>query len=177
MALSCIVSDIFANLDILIAIEPHQTLLVNGDKLGVDGRYFQSLCRAWTRDSRDSILHAIQKTLLHWEEVLCAYHNCIRLEQSKSGTGEQSDTLQEVYDYLIQMQNRRELVVRGLNRLTTFQRYAHDTTFKIDIQRFIVRIQKLTRKCTKLANDIAATFPKVAEMAALGASDALAADD
>ncbi len=160
MALSNIVNNIFASLDILVALDSHQTLLVNGDRLAVDSRYFQSFCRAWTRDSRDSILHSINRTLLHWDEVLQAYANTIRLHTNQK-TPELSDMLMDVYDYLVRMQSRRDKVIQGLTRLTTFQRYAHDTAFKIDVQCFIDKIQKLVRKCDFLIAEMVKFFPDI----------------
>ncbi len=67
----------------------------------------------------------------------------------------------DVYDYLVRMQSRRDKVIQGLTRLTTFQRYAHDTAFKIDVQCFIDKIQKLVRKCDFLIAEMVKFFPDI----------------
>ena len=160
MALQTVVNDILWNLDIISLVNTNQTLLVDGDKLGFDMRYLQGLRRPLTGDSRNQILAVIQKTLNLCEETLQSYQFVLnsdsqRLFCEKIGSipdtvwlqNEQIDVINNVYDNLQNFISRKKGVIRGLQNLSTFERYNNDTSFKIDLNRFVQKLEKFIRKC------------------------------
>ena len=163
MALPTIVSDILWNFDILASLSFNETLLVDGDKLGFDKRYLQFARRSITRDSRDAILHAIQKTFTLCEEIIQSYQYVINNETlramcDKMGSipdivwlqNEQIDTANCIFENLQHLIVRKPGVIKGLTTLSTFERYDSDTSFKIELNRFIEKLEKLIRKCENM---------------------------
>ncbi len=150
MALSMIVSDILWNLDVLGAVTNHQTLLVLGDKLAFDNRYLQWVRRPISGESRSHILSALEKTFGLFEEVLQSYQSNTYVNTPGVLSHEQSEIADNILINLRNLMERRECVTTGLNTLMTFERYNHDSAFKIEMNRFMERMERLCKKCQSL---------------------------
>jgi len=163
MALNTLVQDILWNFDILSRVSLHQTLLVVGDKLDFDQRYMQCARRTFSGDSREAILHAISKTFIHCEEILGSYQYVINNESlrilcEKMDSihdmiwlqNEHVETGNAIFENLQHFIDRKNGVIKGLNILSTFERYNSDTAFKIELQRFVEKIEKFIRKCENM---------------------------
>ena len=151
MALNTLFSDIIWNLDTISFIENHQTLLVNGDKLCFDDRFLQSLMRIVTDDGRQQILAAIEKTYLMTHELLNSYQHSTYL-QPYQGTlyQEKVDIADNINHHLSEIESKRDQVIKGLQILSTFERYTMDSSFQIKIKKFISQTINISRKCVTL---------------------------
>jgi len=154
MSLSMVVSDILWNLDVLGAVTNHQTLLVSGDKLAFDNRYLQWVRRPISGDSRSHILSALEKTFGLFEEVLQSYQSNIYVNTAGNLSHEQSEIADNILINLKNLVDRQECVNTGLNTLMTFERYNHDSAFKIEMNRFMERMDRLCKKCQNLTSRI-----------------------
>ena len=160
MALQTVVNDILWNLDIISEVTNQQTLKCDGNRLEFDNRYLQYIRRSLSNDSRQLILHTIQKTFLLIEEIIQSYQYVLSSESLRVVTNktpeipdgvwvqnEQVDIANNIYDNLQNFILRKNAVIQGLRTLSTFERYNTDTSFKIEMNRFIDKTEKLTRKC------------------------------
>ena len=157
MALKTVVIDIMWNLDIIGSLTNHQTLMVDGDRLQFDTRYVQWLRRTVTIDSRERILNAIRKTFDLCEEVVHSYQCNIYIKgipEEHLCHHEQLEIISNILENLQSFINRKKMVVEGLNVLCTFERYSQDTAFRIEMGRFMDRMQKLCRRCEGLKQSI-----------------------
>ena len=163
MALQTVVNDILWNLDIISEITNQQTLMCDGNKLEFDNRYLQYIRRSLSNDSRQLILHTIQKTFLLIEEIIQSYQYVLSSESLRVLTdktpeipdgvwvqNEQVDIANNIYDNLQNFILRKAGVIQGLRTLSTCERYNTDTSFKIEMNRFIDKTEKLTRKCENI---------------------------
>jgi hypothetical protein len=146
MALTTVINDILWNLDTLAALGNHQTLMVMGDRLFVDQRYFQCLQRHFTGDSRQQILKATEKTLKMLDEVLKSY--ALFLEQPAHNP--RDDTWENMLHNLQALRLRKDKVLQGMTVLRTFERYESDPAFTIELSRFMACLQKSHKKCEEL---------------------------
>lgn len=171
MAVQTVVNDILWNLDIISAVTTHQTLMVYGDKLEFDARYLQHLRRHITNDSRQLILHTIQKTFSLCEEIIQSYQYVLSSESLKSICidsptvhdsvwlqNEQIDIANSIYDNLQNFIQRKAGVIQGLKTLSNFERYNMDTSFKLEMNRLIEKTEKFTRKCDVLLSKMRKTY-------------------
>lgn len=153
MALKSLTGDILWNFDILGSIDLHQTLLVDGDRLNFDNRYLQSVRRTISQDSRDHVLRVIQKTFDQCEELLHAYQcNVYCHQQRKELKQEQLDIVTTIHDNINHILSRKQRLIDGLTNLASYERYANDSAFKIEIQRFLDRVEKICKKCEAFPN-------------------------
>lgn len=160
MSLATVVSDILWNLDIISSIGSHQTLLVDGDKLGFDTRYMQWLRRPMTGDSREEILHAINKTFKLFEEVLHSYQCNSYINNAISHVHqEQLEIADNILTNLKNLMKRKDKVVQGLITLSTFERYNNDSGFKIEMKRFEERMMKLYQKSEQIEQKMLQKLP------------------
>ena len=155
MALQTIVSDVLWNLDIIGSISNHQTLMVDGDRLRFDNRYLQWIRRSVSGDSREQILQAIRNTFSRCEEVVHSYQcNTYVITPNPSVLNEQLEIVSNILDTLQSFITRKSSVVSGLAILSTFERYDSDSAFRIEMSRFMERMQKLCRKCEQIKQTI-----------------------
>jgi hypothetical protein len=152
MALSTVVADVMWNFDIIGSINIHQTLLVNGDKLNFENRYFQFIRRTITSDGREQILQTIDKTFTICEEILHSYqcNMYVNTEQFENLHQEQLEIVSTIYDTLHNFIDRKKSVMNGLKVLSSFERYNDDPAFRIEIKRFNDRLEKIMKKCEQL---------------------------
>lgn len=145
MALSTLVSDLLLNWDILGSLTNHQTLMVEGDRLRIDTRYGQWLRRPLSGDGREPIKHAIDKTLLLCEELLHSYqcNMYVISPDTLCMQHEQKRIVSNIRDTLEHLLSRQARVLAGLQVLSTFERYAQDPEFKIQMARFQERVTRL----------------------------------
>lgn len=149
MALPTVVSDILWNMDILGSITNHQTLWVDGDKLGFDTRYMQWLRRPLTGDSREHILHAVKKTLTLFDELLQSY----TLIHSNNRSRQDEVELDEIMlNNLHELNKREDKVNKGLSILSTFERYNGDSAFRMEVERLNREVQRLCQKSRALVS-------------------------
>lgn len=147
MALNTIVADVLHNLDILAEITNHQTLLVNGDRLDYDQRYFQSLRRSLSGDSRHNVLKVIHRTFDKFQEIIESYQS-----QTYSSSyhirsrREEKDLMDNIVDNIQSLIQREQKVIQGLQILSTFSRYDKDPSFRIKIDRLKKKIHNLCKK-------------------------------
>lgn len=160
MSMQTVVSDILWNLDIIGSISNHQTLLVDGDRLAFDTRYFQSIRRPFTGDSRTQILAAISKTFKVFEEVLHSYQcNSYISDNTTHIHQEQLEIADNILTNLNNLTSRQADVATGLSTLATFERYNDDSAFKIEMNRFSDHMKKLCRKCEILKDKMVQRMP------------------
>jgi len=172
MALQTVVADILWNLDIIGAVSNHQTLLVDGDKLAFDTRYLQWLRRPVTGDSRSQILAAVDKTFQLFEEVLHSYQcNSYISNTTTHVHQEQLEIADNILNNLQNLMSRKTHVNNGLSTLSTFERYNDDSGFKIEMNRFSERMQKLCRKCETLKQKMIQRMPQRTCCYNIGQSD------
>jgi hypothetical protein len=152
MALSVVVGDVLWNFDIIASINIHQTLLVDGNRLNFDNRYFQFLRRPLTGDSRDLILQVIEKNFTVCEEILHSYQCNMYINEKDENKlhQEQKEIVGTIYDNLNHFIERKSKVINGLKILATFERYNDDPSFRIEMKRFVDRLEKLIKKCEAL---------------------------
>jgi len=161
MALTTLFDSLLWNFDIIGSINIHQTLLVNGDKLNFETRYFQFVRRALTSDSREQILQAIDKTFSSCEEILHAYqcNMYVNSDQVEQLHQEQLEIVSTIYDNLNNFVARKANVIKGLNVLSSFERYNNDPSFRIEIKRFTERLEKIIKKCEQIKCRMKHLFP------------------
>lgn len=147
MALANVASDILLNFDVIGNITTHQTLMVEGNRLGFEVRYAQFVRRHISGDGRKQIRDAIEKTFTICEELLHSYQcNTYVLNFSDSRLHqEQAMIVTNIRDTLKQIMERRTSVIEGLETLSTFERYNYDPEFKIQMERFKERMQKVCK--------------------------------
>lgn len=162
MALQSVVGDILWNLDVVGAIDNHQTLLVQGDRLAFDTRYFQFIRRPVSGNSRQQILTTLEKTFILFEEVIQSYQSNNYVNSSTPLTSEQIEVADNIMCNLKNLIHRQALVIHGLTTLSTFERYNQDSSFKLEMNRFIERISKLCRKCETLVSKLQTRLPLIA---------------
>jgi len=161
MSLQCVTEDILWNLDILGSISNHQTLLVDGRKLDFDNRTLQWLRRPITGDSRDQILDAIKHTFVMFEEVLRSYQcNAYLHPDLKHIHQEQLEVVETIMTNLDSLVARQQNVKRGLSTLATFERYNTDSGFRIQLNQFTEKMDKLCEKCHHLKEKLSAKSAK-----------------
>lgn len=173
MALATVCSDILWNLDILAAVNVHQTLLVIGDRLEFDKRPVQWLWRRISGDSREHVLHAIDRTFGMCEELLQSYRYTIcnecmqslatRTVANEMELNEQAEIVSQIYYNLSTVIQRIDPVIRGLRTLSTFERYTEDRSFQNKIARSIDRIKQWKVRGEELRQRIQAHY-KVREV-------------
>ncbi len=142
MALNAVCQDILWNIDIISALQVHETLLVFGNKLQIDNRRLQSLRRKFSDDSRDKIIAAISNTISLCMEVLSSYQYNYHIKDHTNT--ELSDS---IYVNITDIENRTDNFLIGLKNLSTFERYTNDVSFQIQIGHRIREIRKIKEKC------------------------------
>jgi len=150
MALNLIFSDVIWNLETISSLDNHQTLLVFGDKLNFDNRLFQSVRRTFTDDSRTQIASAIEKTLALAKEIFTSYQSCVYMNPTTLRCQEQDDVADNIVNNLKLLESKKDGFLRGLQILSTFERYKGDPSFQIKIGLFTTNIKALADKCAVL---------------------------
>ena len=151
MALKTLFQDIMWNLNTLSSIDNHQTLLVTGDKLNFDTRFFQSIRRALSEDGRKNVLNAIEKTLYLSDELLSSYQHSHYLCPGRIPQHEEEKEMaNHMLTHILEIESKKEKVIEGLEKLATFERYQADASFQISISNFKNKIHQLYLKCVEI---------------------------
>jgi hypothetical protein len=131
--------------------------MVEGDQLKLDHRYFQSLLRRSSDDSRGQIVRGVRKTLRVCCEILRSYHHSeyatLSLDCMAAGPSmscEQLEIVEEMLGHASTVRNMEDMVVQGLQNLATFRRYAQDSGFQIELESLTKQFQKLCSRASSL---------------------------
>ena len=150
MALAVLYETIDWNLSIIEGVNTHRTLMVIGDKLQFDTRYFQSFFRTIGDDSRNQIVHTINKTFVMAFELLSSYNHSTYFRPCENPSDEHQEIAAEMFSNLQNMNKAKQTVIQGLQNLASFQRYANDASFKLDVEKLIKMMTKICDKCDVL---------------------------
>lgn len=153
MTLALVASDILFNLDILGSVSAHQTLMVEGDRLGFENRYAQWVRRPLSGDGRKQIKDAIEKTFAICEELLHSYQ-CNMYIGQETLQHEQKMIVNNISNTLKSIISRKQRVLDGLETLSTFERYNQDPEFKIQMSRFSDRMLRICEWAEKILLEI-----------------------
>jgi hypothetical protein len=149
MSLPTLFGDIMWNLNTIKCLESNQTLMVLGDKLKCETRFIQALFRKMTEDGRVQIVQAISKTCRQTNELLQSY-KCSKYLQYKTDTEEELETRNAMLVNIEAFMEKRDGVIRGLQVLSTFERYKSDPSFQIEIEGFISSINNICERCKSI---------------------------
>ncbi len=147
MALQTSFDDVMWNLKILSSIDNNQTLYTKGDKLYFDNRMCQFLRRYFDGDSRTKIQNVIDKTLKVLNEIITSYKLVLQKEQNGTQLCNLSDTVEtNIQEFL----NIYDQVNKGLETLSTFERYNSDMEFKISTETYKKKIINMVKNCKEI---------------------------
>ena len=150
MALSTVFSDVEWNMTTIGTIKTHTTLMVVGDRLLIDNRYLQSIFRMHSDDSRAHIVRVITKTFRICTELLNSYNHSQYLQSNRGLSEDQLEVAEEMVNQVQSVRKMEKSVIEGLQTLSTFKRYTLDSSFRIEMDKLVKKMQKICVKCTAL---------------------------